>query len=632
MKIFVAKTSGFCFGVDRAVKSVEKLIAEGKKVCTLGPLIHNDVVTSKFERNGVITLNDYNDIPKGYVLVIRSHGVSKNVIDDIERKGINYIDYTCPFVKKIHKLVENDSKKGNIIFIAGDRNHPEVIGINGYCSNKSYIFKNLDELKKIISNNDFNTEYQATLVSQTTFNVNEWKICTDLIKKIFTNIKMYDTICNTTQLRQKEAEKLSKISDAMLVIGDKKSSNTNKLYDICKTNCKTYFIGKADDLPIEELKYLKFIGITAGASTPGSIIEEVKSVMLENANNESFEAMLEESLKNLNTGSKVKGTVVRITPTEVYVDIGRKHLGIIPKNELSTELNFNTEDVVSVGDELDLLIMKTDDQEGTIMLSKNRIDARKGWNDLEKFLENGNIIKVKIIKSVNGGLVASYKSTEIFIPASQVGGSKEIPFESYVNKEVEIKVTEINKSRRRVIGSIKLVSNSKRKEELEKFWNEIEVGKQYRGKVKSITSYGVFVDLGCIDAMIHVSDLSWSRVNDPHDIVSIGQELDVRIKKFDKETSKVAVIYKKEGDNPWNQIKENFPIGTVFETEIISIMPYGAFAKVIPGVDGLIHVSQISDHRIESPKEVLSVGDKVKVKVRDIDDEKKKVSLTMKDL
>ncbi len=637
MIVNVAKTAGFCFGVDRAVKIVNELLSQGKNVCTLGHIIHNNQVVSELKEKGVKIAESVCDVPEGYTLVIRSHGVSKEILCKLEEKKINYVDATCPFVKKIHNIVSRESANGKIVLIAGNEKHPEVAGIRGYCKSECYVFSCEEELKNIIENNKFLLCKEIITVSQTTFNLNEWIICINLIKNIFTNVKIFDTICNTTQLRQQEAEKISKISDIMLVIGGRHSSNTNKLYDICKKNCDTYFIETVEDVNPNILKNKKCVGITAGASTPDSIIREVKGVMVGNSKVEenvceNFEEMLEESLKKLSTGGVVKGTVVGVTPTEIYVDVGRKQSGIVTKSELTTDPNAKIEDIVKVGDELDLLIMRTNDQEGTIMLSKNRLEAKKGWDVLEKALDDGEVLTGVVRKVVNGGIVLNYKALNVFIPASHVGGARNVPLEDYVNKEVKFKIIEINKSRRRIVGSIRLVSDIERKEQLEKFWSEAEVGKTYVGKVKSITNYGVFVDLGCIDGMIHVSELSWNRVKKPSDVLKVGQEVEVRIKSLDKDKNKVALTYKKEEENPWKIVEEKYPVGTVFESKVVSILPYGAFVEVVPGIDGLIHVSQIADHRIETPKEVLSVGDVVKVKVRELNPENKRVSLTMKDI
>lgn len=637
MRVTVAKTAGFCFGVERAVRMVNSLLDKGIKVCALGPIIHNEQVTGALKARGVVEVENADDVPAGYTLVIRSHGISKSDLDLIKKSKVPFEDATCPFVKKIHTIVEKESKSGKTILIAGDENHPEVKGIRGYCLGESFTVKDGEKLEELVREGKIDEKTEIILVAQTTFRKSEWGKCKSLTKNLFTNSSIYDTICNTTQLRQEEAKYLSKKSDCMVVIGGRNSSNTNKLFDICRNYCDAFFVETKDRLPIERLKNYKCAGITAGASTPGDIIREVRDVMAgitkEDGNNqENFEQLLEESLKGLGTGGRVKGTVANITPTEVYVDVGRKQAGVVPLSELTRDPNAKPEDIVKIGDELDLLITKVDDQEGMITLSKVRVDADNEWNAIVKSFGDKEVLTGIVKKVVKGGIIASYKFVNVFIPSSHVGGSKNIPFESYLNKEVRFRIIEIDKSRKRVVGSIRDVIDEERDAKLEKFWNDIEVGKKYVGTVRSMTNYGVFVDLGPIDGMVHISELSWNHVAKPSEVVEVGQEIEVRVKSFDKEKGKIALVYKKEEDNPWERIKREYPVGKSFEAEIVGILPYGAFARIEPGVDGLIHVSQISDHRIETPNEVLSIGDVVKVKVREIDEERKRVSLTMKDV
>ncbi len=635
MNIMVAETAGFCFGVKRAVEMVYNLLSKGVKVCTLGSLIHNEYVVNKLKNAGVIVIEDIKDIPVGYTLVVRSHGVTKSCTDYMDKNSIPYVDATCPFVKKIHKTVESESFLGRKVLIAGDINHPEIMGIMGYCRGDCMVFKDHQELKKIAEKCKNFSVMDVSLVAQTTFDANEWIKCVNLTKNLFTNPIIYDTICNTTQLRQKESEKLSKISTCMVVIGGKNSSNTCKLYNICSKNCKTFWIETCKELDLDYLRNCECVGITAGASTPEEIIEEVEGAMVTdfesgNEENENFKELLEESFKGDYHGRRIKGTVVSVNPSEIYVDVGRKQSGIVPKSEFTNDPNAKLEELVKVGDELDLLVIRTDDQEGTITLSKLRVDADKHWDEIEESYKSGEILEGVVCKVVKSGILVAYKSFNVFIPASHVGGNRTIPFEEYLNKSVRFKIIEVDSRKRRIVGSIKEAKNEERGQELEKFWSDIEVGKVYKGIVRSIKSYGVFVDLGCIDGLVHVSELTWDRSKKPSDVVSVGQEIEVRVKSFDRDKGKVSLSYKKEDDNPWTVIKNKYPVGTVFETEIVNIVPFGAFARVVPGVDGLIHISQIADHRIESPGEVLSVGQKVRVKVREIDEENKRLSLTMK--
>lgn len=642
MSIVVADTAGFCFGVNRAVNMVNKLLAAGKKVYTLGPIIHNKQMVDELASQGVEIAEKPEDVTNGATLVIRSHGVPLDVIDRINLLKLDYANATCPFVSKIHKIVNEASKKGKRVLIAGDENHPEVEGIRGNCISESYVFKNLDELKKLVKSNNFDNNMDTIIVAQTTFSVEEWQNCLNFFKKVCTNATIFDTICNATSDRQKEAEKLSKSSDLMIVIGGRHSSNTVKLKDICEKNCKTFLIETADELPLNALKEASCIGVTAGASTPATIIKEVLKTMSdvldnnevnEEDNNENFEEMLEESLKNLNTDDKVHGVVVGISPNEVYVDVGRKQAGFIPANELSSDPNAKIEDLVKVGDEMDLLIMRVNDQEGTIMLSKKRLDAIKGWEKIVEANEKGEKVKGTVLNVVRGGLIAvTSDGLRVFIPASQATDNRNEPLENLLKKEVEFKIIEVNKSRRRAVASIRAVLKDKKNELAQKFWETAEVGAHYKGTVRSLTSYGAFVDIGGIDGMIHISELSWSRIKHPSDVVKVGDIVDVYIKDLDKEHNKISLGYKKEEDNPWVILKRDYPVGTIIDTEIVGLTSFGAFAKILPGIDGLIHISQIADKRVEKPQDELKIGQKVKAVITDIDFDKKRISLSMRKL
>lgn len=641
MKISLAKTAGFCFGVNRAVELVQNLTCEGKKVYTLGPIIHNKQMVKELEKKGVRIANSPSEVDKDATLVIRSHGVPRSTIEEINRLGIEYKDATCPFVSKIHKIVQEASKCGKTVLIAGDKDHPEVQGIQGNCSQKSYVFNCADELQKLLKDNPELTNNQVIVVSQTTFSKKEWEICSQIFKKVYTNAVIFDTICNATSYRQSEAEELSKNSDFMLVIGGRHSSNTTKLKNICQSNCKTIQIETADELYDIDFCGANNIGVTAGASTPASIIKEALEVMseilnknelAEEENSLNFEEMLEESLKSMNTDERVHGVVVGIAPNEVYVDVGRKQAGFIPLSELSSDSNKRTDELVKVGDELDLLIMRTNDQEGTIMLSKKRLDAIKGWDDIVKASEEKTVLTGKVVDIIKGGIIALTNGIRVFIPASQATASRGEDLEKLRNQEVKFRIIEVNRGRRRAIGSIKSVLKDERKELANKFWETAEIGKKYVGKVRSLTSYGAFVDLGGIDGMIHISELSWNRIKNPSEVVNVGDTVEVYIKDMDQENSKISLGYKKAEDNPWEIFKRDYPVGTVVDAKIVGMTTFGAFARILPGIDGLIHISQISDRRIDKPQDVLSIGEMVKAVITDIDYDKKRISLSIKAL
>jgi len=640
MRITVADSAGFCFGVNRAIDMVNKLVDDGTCVSTLGPIIHNTQVVDELAKKGVTVVDEPQKASKDRTLVIRSHGVSRDVYMLLQNEGVSVVDATCPFVTKIHKIVSKESEQGRVVLIAGNSDHPEIRGIIGHCNGKTFTFQNVSELHQLLEDFPKLKDEEISVVAQTTFDIGEWKKCSDVLKKLCTKSKIFDTICNATSQRQIDAYELARKSDVMIVIGGRHSSNTNKLHSICSKSCeRTYLIETAAELEHISFREDDNVGITAGASTPTSIIKEVLDRMsvksgevVENAAEQNFEEMLEESLKNLNTNDKVHGVVVSIEPNAVYVDLDRKQTGYIPASELSNDPTAKPEDVVKVGDELELLIMRTNDQEGMIMLSKKRVDATKGWDVFEKALEDQEILKGTVTEVVKGGVIAVSNSIRVFIPASQATATRGEPLENLVKKEVEFRLLEINKQRKRAVGSIRSVLKEKEKTAKEAFWSTVEVGKKYTGTVKSLTSYGAFVDIGGVDGMVHISELSWTRIKHPSEVVNVGDVVEVYVKGIDSEKGNISLGYRKDEDNPWNKFTSNFNVGDVVDVTIDGMSTFGAFAVIIPGVKGLIHISQIANRRIEKPQDELKVGQEVKVKITEIDTEKKRVSLSIKAL
>lgn len=637
-KITLAKTAGFCFGVDRAVNMVYSL-SEKQRVCTLGPIIHNNEMVRELEQKGVIIANTPKEVPSGYTVVIRSHGVPQSVYDEIHSLNLNYSDATCPFVSKIHKTVAKAGRENSVVLIIGDKNHPEVKGIEGHCCGEFFAVKNHIEAEKLIETTPRLKTNPLTVVAQTTFDVSEWKKSLKVIKKLCTNAVIFDTICNATAERQEEARILAERSDLMIVIGDKTSSNTCKLYDICSRVCKnTYLVETYKELKDIDLSSACNIGVTAGASAPARIIKEVLDTMAENQVNSSeeqeqdFASMLEEHMQSFNTDGRVKGVVERITPNEIFVDVGRKQAGVVKLSELTDDPNAKIEDLVKVGDTLDLLIMRTNDQEGTIMLSKKRVDAQKGWDVIKEALESKEVLTGVVTEINNGGVIAVTNGVKVFIPASQATASRNESTEGLLKKEVSFRIIDVNDRRRRAVGSIRSVLNEEKNKAREEFWKNCEVGKTYTGTVKSLTSYGAFVDIGGVDGMIHISELSWNRIKHPSEVVNVGDTVEVYVKDIDTEKHNISLGYKKAEDNPWEILKNNYPEGSVVEVEIVGLTQFGAFAKIIPGIDGLIHISQIADRRIEKPQDELSIGQKVMAKITAIDFDKKRVSLSIRAL
>ena len=457
-----------------------------------------------------------------------------------------------------------------------------------------------------------------------------------MIKKRCTNLKIFDTICKATDERQSEARLLAGASDQMIVIGDKKSSNTKRLYEISRTLCNNVlYIEDAAELTTQGLRRNGRVGITAGASTPAWIIKEVSNMMSEETkieNGEDFAAMLEESFKTLNTGEKVTGTVVAVSSTDVQVDLGVKHTAYLPLSELSDDPNYDAAANIHPGDEIEAVVVRVNDGEGTVTLSKKRVDQLKGWETVEKAYEEHSVVEGIIVEENRGGVVATAYGVRVFIPASQTGIPKDQPMSQLVKTKQSFYITEINRQRKRVVGSIRQIQQEARKAAAEQIWSTIEVGNEYEGTVKSLTSYGAFVDIGGVDGMVHISELSWGRIKHPSEVVNVGDKVKVFVIGLDKDNKKISLGYKREEDNPWNVFKSKYGVGDVAEVKILKFMPFGAFAEIVPGVDGLIHISQIADHRIAKPEDVLEVGQQVEAKIIDINDEKKKVSLSIRAL
>ena len=624
---------------------------KGIDAATLGQLIHNTYVTNRLAERGVGIIESPLQSHEGQTVIIRAHGVSKNVYDELDAVGAEICDATCPFVKKIHTIVSENSDETTPVLIAGDPAHPEVMGINGHCKGQVFVFKNLSELEEILRENSFLCKKRIIVVSQTTFSQNEWKICKEKIKIDCTNSKIFDTICFATRQRQDEAAELSKKSDMMIIIGGRHSSNTVKLKAVCSENCKTYLVERADELTSIDFSECAEIGVTAGASTPSDIIKEVLLAMSEivketaniqveevpseaamTADEMDFSAALEASLNSMSTDQKVKGVVMGITPTEIQVDIGRKHAGFVPMDEYSADPTANAAKELKIGDEIDLIIMKTNDAEGTVMLSKKRFDAQKSWVDIIEAEEDGRILEGTVVEVIKGGVLVVSNNVRVFIPASLATERRDENLEDLLKKNVKFRIIEVNKQRRRAVGSIRAVLKEEKKEAVEAFWANAEVGAKYSGVVKSMTNYGAFVDIGGVDGMVHISEMSWKRIKNPSEVFEIGQEVDVYIKALDAENKKISLGYRRDEDNPWEILRKNYPVDSVLEAEIVGLTTFGAFARVIPGIDGLIHISQIADRHISKPQDVLKVGDKVTCKLTAVDYDKKRVSLSIRAL
>ena len=649
-EITLAEKAGFCFGVDRAIKLIEKLISEGRKVATLGPIIHNSQVIEDLASKGVKVVESPEDVEKDAILVLRTHGVTREVLKEVEESGCEFIDAACPFVKKIHKIVLDNSSGDVVTLIAGDENHPEVKGIKSCAKGESFVIGNSEKIDELLENYPELSEKPLIFVSQTTFSIKEWEKSIKKIKFLCTNAKIFDTICSATEERQNEAAQLSRVNDAMVIVGGKHSSNTRKLLKVCEGNCPAFLVETASELYGIPLRGYSSIGLTAGASTPAGIIKEVLETMSEIVNENKmieeetvldsaaateefdFAAALEESLNSMNSDQKVVGTVLSVSPTEIQVDIGRKQTGYIPYGEYSNDPNADPKAELKIGDTLNLIIMKTNDQEGVTMLSKKRYDAIAAWDEIVSAEGTDTVFEGVVTEIVRGGIIVVSKNARLFIPASHATASRNDKLEDLLKKTVKFKVLEVNKQRRRAVGSIRAVLKEERKAAEEKFWAEAQEGEVRKGVVKSLMKFGAFVDIGGVDGMIHVSELSWNRIKDPSEVVSVGDEVEVTIKSLNPEKKQIALGYKKLEDNPWEIFKSKYEVGSEAEVEIANFTDFGAFAHIISGVDGLIHISQIANKHVAKPADVLKIGEKVNVKITDIDEDRKRVSLSIRAL
>jgi len=633
MNVRVAKSAGFCYGVRRAVDMAERAAAQGP-VYLLGHLTHNDYVIRRLEDMGAVTISSPEEAPEGSAVLIRAHGEPDGVYETLEGRRCRVLDATCPNVTRIHSIVRGAEARGRIPVVLGEADHPEILGILG-CTRRGIVVSGWQELEQIFQKMTDLPKQPLTFVSQTTAILTNWEKIVENAKKVCTSAEFFDTICNATSRRQSEAVELAGQCDGMIVIGDQKSSNTRKLTQLCASRCPLVVQAeRGRDVDREQFSQVCTLGITAGASTPEWIIKEVSNKMSDEVMEieQSFAEMLEESFKILNTGDRVTGTVAAITPTEVQVELGVKYPGTIPLSELSDDPDVKVEDIAKVGEEIEAIVMLVSDRDCVVKLSKKRLDADKNWESVENAVENKDVLEGVITEENKGGLVANVKGIRVFIPASQSGKPRGADLSEMVKTRVQLRITEVNRARRRVVGSIRAVAAEARAAAAAAIWENIEVGKRYQGTVKSLTSYGAFVDIGGVDGMVHISELSWSRIKTPAEVVSVGDPIEVYVISFDPEKKKISLGVKDHSQEPWTVFMDKYSVGDVASVRIVKLMTFGAFAEIVPGVDGLIHISQLADHRVEKPGDVVSEGETVDAKITAIDEENKKVSLSIRAL
>lgn len=624
MKINIAKSAGFCFGVKRAVDTVYKESSK-KNVYTFGPIIHNDEVVADLERQGVHVINDskeFKSLSEG-TIIIRSHGVSKAIYEEILNAGLDLVDATCPFVRKIHKIVERESGDGRVIIIIGNNHHPEVEGIMGWCQTHPIVIENREQAEGV----ELDADAKISIVSQTTFNYNKFQDLVEIISEKGYDINVFNTICNATEERQTETRELAKKSDAMIVIGGRHSSNTQKLFEISKKECSnTFYIQTKNDLNMEDFSNIGMLGITAGASTPNNIIKEVHESMAEM----SFDQMLEESFKTIRNGEVVQGTIIDVKEDEIILNIGYKADGIISRNEYSNDQNLDLTTVAKVGDEMEAKVLKVNDGEGQVLLTYKRLKAEKGNKRLEEAFNNHEVLKAPVAKVLDGGLSVVVEDTRVFIPASLVSDTYEKNLKKYDGQEIEFVITEFNPRKRRIIGDRKQLLVAEKKAKQEALFERIEAGMTVEGTVKNVTDFGAFIDLGGADGLLHISEMSWGRVENPKKVFNIGDKVTVLIKDIQGE--KIALSLKFPEENPWLKAEEKYKVGSVVTGKVARMTDFGAFVELESGIDALLHVSQIAKEHIDKPSDVLSVGQEIEAKVVDFKKDDKKISLSMKAL
>ena len=712
IEIITAKNCGFCFGVRKAVDMLNREIELSKvnhnKIYLLGKIIHNNLFIEDLISKGLVIIDDITinrehfdlfefEFEENSVVIIRAHGIPRLLFEKLKyiqkQKNLKIVDATCECVKRMHEIASENTKNiknisgESLTLIFGDSEHPEIVGLKGYVNGDVIVYKNFDELYgdfDRIKHEIFEKQYKKLIILvQTTHNIDDYIKCKNFLNSNLNanivvgdcdcaetvctakpmnpiELEYFDTICGATAKRQAEAQKLSEICDYMIIVGSENSSNTKKLYEICKKNCANSFILETSErlpLNIFDLGQVAVkVGITAGASTPDSIIEEVKKIMTDNIENnknineraidsenserieqdnqgeQSFAEMLEQTFAMLNRGDRVKGIVSYISDGEIHVDLNGKYTGLLAFDEITDDSSANLKEMFKVGDEIETQIIKINDLDGTALLSRKRIDSNDNWEKIIKFFEDGTISEGKVVQVVNGGIIVLIDSVKVFVPASHANVSKDTDLQTLVGRKVRTKIIDVNQQKRRAIASIRNAEAEERKANEDKVWGGVEIGKRYDGVVKSIANYGVFVDIGGIDGMVHITELSWSRIKHPSEVLQIGDKINVYIKDFDAEKRRISLGYKNESDNPWTKFLEEHQVGNVVDVKILTTTPFGAFAEIIPGVDGLIHISQISDKKINKPSEVLNAGDIVQVKIMEIIPESKKLSLSMRAL
>ncbi|MDA8333612.1 MAG: bifunctional 4-hydroxy-3-methylbut-2-enyl diphosphate reductase/30S ribosomal protein S1 [Peptococcaceae bacterium] len=653
MKVLRAARSGFCPGVKRAMELARQSIGKGDgPVWCLGPLIHNQRVMEGLYRAGVREADTLAGIDAGTVIV-RTHGAGPWVFEEAARRGLAVADATCPFVRRAQETARKLSGEGLPVIVVGDRDHPEVQGIAGWVPGRVLVVRDEQEVRDL----EFLPE-EAGLLAQTTQPRANLEAVAACLRDRGCRLKLVDTICHATRERQEFAQALARQVEVMVVVGGANSANTGRLAAICRgAGARAYLVESAADLDPAWFAGIEKAGLTAGASTPDWIIEEVEQRMSEfetvtgadeeimgagqaagteaeapaEAPAEAEEQMEEVEFKALRHGEITRGVVVAVGPDEVFVDVGAKSEGIVPLRELSCCEISSPRDIVKVGDEIDVFVLKTEDNEGRVVLSKEKADAEKAWGHLEKALQSGEPVPGVVREVVKGGLLVDV-GVRAFLPASLVERGYVDDLSRYLGAEIASRIIEMNRGRRKVILSRKAVLEVEYARTRAELMEKVADGQVVRGVVRRLTQFGAFVDIGGIDGLLHISEMAWHRVGHPSEVVKVGDELDVMVLKVDRVAEKVSLGLKQVLANPWNDVIEKYPVGTVLPARVVRLAPFGAFVQLEPGVEGLVHISHLADRHVARPEDVVSEGDTVQVKVLSVDQPEKRIRLSIREV
>ena len=628
-EIKLAEHAGFCFGVGAAVDKCKEELKKGRLYC-LGALIHNEQVCSQLESDGLIIINSIDEAPDGARVIIRAHGEPDSTYTKAKEKNIEIIDATCPFVARIHKLAKDAENKGQKLLVIGNANHPEVIGILGSCNTSLGAVETFEDAKKLIEGLDLK---DVCVVSQTTLTREKF----DLVCKALEGAEIHDTICKATKERQDAAAKLASESDAMVVIGDPNSSNSRKLFEICQKYCKNcFFIKNISDISLKVLAKYDKIGVAAGASAPADIILEVVSNMSEikmDMNNEMMAYMdeIEKSLKLPQRGEVVTGSVVLVKDEYVVVNLGCKKDGMLPVDEVGLEEGQTLKTLFNEGDEVQAKVIKTDDGDGNILLSKKKLQSGENWDEISAAVDSKEVLNVTVVREVKGGVIAAYKEVSGFIPMSQLADHFVESAEEYIGKTLPVRVTRVDQRRNKAVFSHKAFLMEERNKKIAEIWDTLSVGDVVEGKVMRFTEYGAFVDIGGIDGLLHISEISWGKLKHPQEALEIGQSVNVKILSMNAEKGKISLGLKQNAPEPWSVIDEQYHVGDVIKGKVVQIKEYGAFIELAPGLDGLVHISEIAYKRVNKVADELTLGQEVEAKILEIDKERKRISLSIKE-